>query len=99
MQKNDSDTVETKALALRSQALACLQEAQALDGLKPYCVIHRHEYGTSAYLGWFKKDPGIEEASSILEAEFEREHGEELSVEDSFTLEELMGLSPASRGL
>ena len=99
MNKNDPDAAETKALALRSQALACLQEAQAIDGLKPYCIIHRHEYGTSAYLGWFKKDPASKEAASILDTEFEPKRGEELSIEESFTLEELTGLSPAMRGL
>lgn len=51
MKKNDPDSAETKAIDLRTKALACLQEAQAIDGLKPYCIIHRHEYGTSAYLG------------------------------------------------
>lgn len=90
-----SDQDQTKALSLRAQALALLEQAQAIDGLKPFVVMHDHEFGASGYVCWFDREPRQEEAEAILETEFEPDRGERLQV-DSLTLAELAGTAVSS---
>jgi len=40
------------ALDMRKEALALLEKAESLDGLKPKIIMHQHEYGQSGYIGW-----------------------------------------------
>lgn len=80
---------QVKALQLRAKALALLEEAAALDGLKPYSVTHRHHDGASTYLLWAAEAPGKGESAKVLDDEFEPDKGEELDIETAFTLEEL----------
>lgn len=88
---------ETKALQLRNKALALLEEAAALDGLKPFSVTHRHEYGASTYLLWAPDAPDEDDAAKALDADYEPDKGEELDIETSFTLEELIGVAVTAR--
>lgn len=91
-----SDT-ETKALQLRTQALALLEQAQSLDGLKPFIVMHQHNYGSSGYLCWFDREPTADEAATCLDAEFEPNRNETLFIEGSITLDELTAVSLSAR--
>lgn len=88
---------ETKALQLRTKALALLEEAATLDGLKPYSVTHRHEYGASTYLLWSLDEPDEDDAVKVLDADYEPDEGEELDIETSLTLEELTGVAVTAR--
>lgn len=88
---------DTKALALRVQALGLLQEAQALDGLRLFVVTHHHEYGASVYLVWSDDSPSEEDACLVLDAEFEEDRNESIDIDPSLTLEEMTGVAPASR--
>jgi hypothetical protein len=92
-----SHDVLTKGLILRSKALALLQEAQALDGLKPFTVTHHHSYGASTYVLWAETQPSEDEAEAVLDAEFEPDRDETLEIEDNFTLEEMTGVATTSR--
>lgn len=88
---------QTKALQLRTTALALLEEAAALDGLQPFSVTHRHQYGASTYLFWAADAPDEDSAAKALEADYEPDKGEELDIEPSFTLEELTGVAVTAR--
>lgn len=92
-----SDGDETRALALRSQAMALLQQAAALDGLKPFIVVHNHVSGTSSYVAWSRCEPTNSQAASVLDFEFEPERKEWLAIESNITLDELVGLLVSSR--
>jgi len=92
-----SNSDQPKSIALRTQALALLEQAQTLDGLQPFIITHRHNHGSSAYIAWFTREPNNDEAAAILESEFESERGEELSIESSVTLGELTAVSDSSR--
>lgn len=87
---------QTKALQLRTKALALLEEAATLDGLKPFGVTHRHEYGASTYLLWAHDTPDEDQATKVLDAEYEPDK-EELNIETSITLEELTGVAMTAR--
>lgn len=91
-----TDSDQTKAIELRTKALGLLQEAQALDGLKPFIVNHRHEYGSTSYMCWFNQEPTADEAADVLVCVFEPDRGEEINIE-SVTLDELTGVSLSSR--
>ena len=90
-------TSELNALQLRTQALALLQQAAAIDGLKPFGVTHWHDSGASTYIVWATAAPGEAEASKVLESEFEPDQGERLEIEDAFTLDELTGVAVWTR--
>ena len=92
-----TDPKSMKALQLRVQALALLQEAQQLDGLKPFTVTHMHAYGDSTYLLWAESVPDEAQAELVLDCEFEPELNESLIVEGHFRLEEMAGTSSTSR--
>ena len=81
---------------LRSQALALMREAQSIDGLRPFLVIHEHKGGGTPYIAWATSEPTVEQAASILESEFEPEREEFLTVDDSLRLEEMTGTAPSS---
>lgn len=84
-----------QAADLRKQALALLEQASQLDGLKPYLVTHRHESGTSVYLATFDHEPSESEAVDALTLDFEPARDEELDV-DPIPLHKLVGIEPAS---
>lgn len=76
---------------LRAQALALLDEAQSIDGLKPYFALHEHQFGETPYLVWAKDNPG-EKASVLFEEDFEPDAGDSVSVYEGFELQTLVGL-------
>ena len=86
-----------KALKLRVEALALLQQAESLDRLKPYAVTHEHRSGSSTYFLWASHAPSTEEACTVLDAPFESELDETLDIMGYFTLDELTGVSIGSR--
>lgn len=86
-----------RALALRAQAVGLLQEAQALDGLKPFTVTHSHRFGDTTYLVWSAQEPTEQQAVAVLESEFEPERDEHLAIEGNHTLEEVAGLAINAR--
>lgn len=90
-------SVLDKGVLLRTKALALLQEAQALDGLKPFTVTHTHSFGESTYVLWAAEKPTLEEAEAVLDSEFEPDREETLAVEDCFTLEEMSGVAVTAR--
>ena len=92
-----TDPMYTKALQLRAQALALLQEAQQIDGLKPFTVTHTHRFGNSTYVLWAKSMPDQDQAISVLDSAFEPERDEYLAIEDGHSLEEMTGASATSR--
>ncbi|MBN3776884.1 hypothetical protein G3O06_04775 [Burkholderia sp. Ac-20345] len=81
------------AVKLRRQAADLLRRAATVDGLQPFLITHRHNFGATAYIGWFKASPNEQEAASILDAKFEPERDEELNVESNVTVEDLTGTS------
>lgn len=88
---------ETESLVLRTQALGLLQQAEAIDGLKPYIVMHEHRFGISGYMAWHYRELNEADASSVLDEEFEEERGEVLTIESNVSLEELTGVSTSAR--
>ena len=92
----EADARETKALVLRAKALAALQEAAAIDGLKPFIVTHSHEYGASIYLVWASESLREENVNEALDCDYEPDRGEELCI-DAPPLEDLVGLTPSRR--
>lgn len=90
-------SVVDKGLLLRTKALALLQEAQAVDGLKPFTVTHTHSFGESTYVLWAAEKPTQEEAKAVLDSEFEPDREETLVVEDCFSLEEMSGVAVTAR--
>lgn len=95
----DSSKTDAADLALtyRVQALALMQQAHAADGLRPFVVTHMHRFGSSAYLVWAPEQPTEEQASRVLDAQFEPARLETLEIETNLLLEELCGVSVASR--
>lgn len=86
-----------RALLLRAQALALLQEAQAIDGLKPFTVTHTHREGESTYVVWAPEPPTEGQVEAVLESSFEPYRDETLVIEGCHTLEELTGVAIGSR--
>lgn len=86
-----------RSLTLRAQALALLQEASSLDGLRPFVASHRHAYGDTTYMLWASRTPAQEDLSAILDAEFEPEKGECIVIEENLSLEAVAGTDPACR--
>ncbi|WP_199028468.1 hypothetical protein [Ralstonia sp. ASV6] len=80
-----------EAASLRTRARELLDQAHALDGLKPFMVIHEHEYGTTGYLAWSEQKLSQAEAEGVLDAKFEEDREEVLTVTDPVSLEELTG--------
>lgn len=95
MRTTDPDS--TKALQLRAQALALLQEARQLDGLAPFTVTHSHSYGTSTYVLWPEATPDELQAATVLDSQFEPERDERPAVGEGHSLDEMVGVSTASR--
>lgn len=91
-----ADSSDMRALQLRARALALLQEARELDGLRPFAVTHRHEFGSSTYLLWAARTPQEHEAEAALDADYEPDR-EELAIEEDLTLEQLAGVAPEAR--
>ncbi|MGF6440375.1 hypothetical protein [Paraburkholderia youngii] len=69
-----------QANTLRLQALALLEQATAIDGLKPYRVTHANGFGTAEYLGGFDHEPSAEEAAAFFELNFEPDRDEVLTI-------------------
>ncbi|MHB8742037.1 MAG: hypothetical protein ACYC9L_02845 [Sulfuricaulis sp.] len=86
-----SDERETQALSLRAQAQGLLEMAHAIDGRLPYLAIHEHAYGVSGYVLWHTRPPTQKQASAMLDAQFEPERGENLTIDASLTLVEVTG--------
>lgn len=92
--------VETKALALRVRAAALLEEAQALDGLLPFAVVHQHSSGSTHYVAWGPiqkgEAPSEDQCIRILESLYEEGRGETLESHE-LELSDLCGLNVAGR--
>lgn len=88
---------QTQALSLRVQAQALLEQAQALDELKPFLVLHVHSGGGSPYILWASETPSQDDAEHILEEEFEPRYSETLVIAPLGTLEEMTGVALAVR--
>lgn len=88
---------ETKAIALRTQAMACLQEAETLDGLKPFVVTHTYKYGITTYVLWAQSEPTEAQIVAGLDCEFEPESGDSLDVDGNLKLQEMTGVWPSPR--
>lgn len=83
---------------MRNEALALLKKAEEVDGLKPYAIVHEHEYGASTYIGWCEREPTEEQAIAILDnndVDFEEDRGENLTICE-LTVDEMCGADPAS---
>lgn len=87
---------DTRSLQLRARALALLQQARELDGLRPFAVTHRHRFGSSTYLLWATQTPSEHEAAAALDADYEPGR-EELAIEEALSLEQLAGVALEAR--
>lgn len=92
-----TDHTSTQAMSLRVQALALLQQAQQLDGLKPFFIQHNHEYGFSGYLVWGTEEPDEDTAAKMLDSEYEPAKQEGIDIHSDLTLEEIAGTSVTHR--
>lgn len=92
-----SDPQSTEALSLRIQALALLQQAQQIDGLSPFLITHRHQYGHTGYLVWASEEPTEKVASKMTDSQFEPELVETLDVESMISLEQIAGTDITQR--
>ena len=86
-----------RGLQLRVQALALLEQARALDGLRPFTVTHAHSFGSSTYMLWSTTAPTAAQAQVVLDCDFEPHRDETLTIEDNFSLEEITGVALAAR--
>jgi hypothetical protein len=59
------------AHVLRSGALDLIRRAEAIDGLKPFMVMHEHREGVTGYLMWFEKEPDEAQLVAGLPVEFD----------------------------
>jgi hypothetical protein len=82
---------DTKALSLRAEALAILQEAEVLDGLKPFIVVHQQADRNDVYMCWAGARPSCDEVEAMLDAKFEPAMGEKLITEQIDSLKEVAG--------
>lgn len=89
----DRNAQQVTGKQLREQARKLLQQANELDGLQPFLIIHEHDYGVSGYLAWSESRLSEKAAAEILDSEFEPDRGEVLHVLDDFTLEEITGMN------
>ena len=87
---------DDRGLVLRCQALALLEQAAAVDGLKPFAVTHQHEFGVSTYILWSSKLNECD-AAAVLDSSFEPKRNEWLTIEEDLTLQALCGVSVGSR--
>jgi hypothetical protein len=76
--------------ALRALAQALLMQAQQVDQLVPYVVIHSHRHGETFYTTWSATDPTEEQMAALLEEEYEPERGESLTY-NRMAVEDLTG--------
>lgn len=87
------------AHAKRQQALILLQEAQAIDGLKPWLFTHTKSNGLhDDYLIWADKPPSYQaviNAKHVINGKFG--DGDDISVGLLGSLDELVGISPKVR--
>ncbi|MBW5284146.1 hypothetical protein [Burkholderia gladioli] len=88
-----SSIVPREAEVLRSEALSLLQRAHSIDGRKPFIVIHEHDSGTTGYLTWHHGELTEDEAVAVLDAKYEPEREDVLTIESNITLEDIAGLS------
>jgi len=87
----------TEGLRLRTHAIALLQQAQEIDGLRPFSVTHNHRHGSSTYMLWAHELPRNEDAALVTQGEYDGESNETLDIETYFDLEEICGVSVTSR--
>lgn len=76
---------------LRAAAARLLAEAQAMDGLSPYLVVHQHKHGESNYVAWAAAQPNEEQAAAVLHSEFEPDLNEYLNISGPLDLAEITG--------
>lgn len=86
---------ESRALELRRQALALLQEAEGLDSLKPYVIRHEHRWGEEERLVWAAAEPSHEAAKKSVG--YQEWQNEVVTVQQCFPLEQLTGADPKAR--
>lgn len=86
-----------QGMQLRAKALALLEQAQSIDGLKPMTVTHTFEYGHGTHLLWAKEVPTPRAAAIAIQADFEPGNGETLVIEHRNTLANFVGAPGANR--
>lgn len=77
---------------LRTEALALLEQAEKLDGLRAYEIHHEHSHGLSHYLMWSAEYPSDQQAEAVLDIEFDPDADETLEVFPGPMLRTLCGL-------
>lgn len=82
-----------KATQLRQQAVELMKQAQSLDGLMPFLVVHHHEYGASTYLTWNDTLLSEEMAAQVVGSDYEPDKEESLDIFYDLTIEDLTGLT------
>lgn len=95
--KYRTENPEVTAFKLRKAALSLLREAHAIDGLKPYLIIHEHRFGTDGHIRWSDKELQQDEIESSLDGAFDVDREEKLTISNGFGLDDLTGVSPLVR--
>lgn len=86
-----------QGMQLRAKALALLERAHSIDGLKPMTVTHTFEYGQGTHLLWAVEVPSPAAAAIAIRADFDPSSGETLVIEHRNTLADFVGVSCDSR--
>jgi hypothetical protein len=84
-------------LNLRIQALALLNQAHALDGLRPFLGIHSHRHGEDEQFMWAPEAPSQEELKVVFREGYESGRNESLESEAIRDLDVLVGVAPEAR--
>ncbi|MBR8291223.1 hypothetical protein [Burkholderia cenocepacia] len=88
---------KTEAMVLRVKALGLLQQAEAVDALKPFVVLIGHGDETTACLAWNHNEPSRKEVEALLGGELGTRCGHRVLVESKVTLEEIAGVALNAR--
>ncbi|PRD92271.1 hypothetical protein C6P88_16570 [Burkholderia contaminans] len=92
-----SKEAKTEAMVLRVKALGLLQQAEAVDALKPFVVLIGHGDETTACLAWNHNEPSRKEVEALLGGELGAHRGHRVLVESKVTLEEIAGVALNAR--
>ncbi|VWC79826.1 hypothetical protein BLA39750_01111 [Burkholderia lata] len=92
-----SKDAETEAMVLRVKALGLLQQAEAVDALKPFVVVVTRGDETTACLAWNHNEPRRKEVEALLGGELGTCCGDRDLNESKVTLEEIAGVALNAR--
>lgn len=88
---------EARALQLRVQALALLEQAAAIDGMKPFVAVHHDGQQATPFLLWSAATPDEEAVAAVIEASVDPGRGERIAIDSSISLGEISGTDPTCR--